>query len=328
MVRRLATTALAADSTAVESGYFRWVLASASRDSVALASARSRFAQMDAMSLINLVNNSQEMGLGWEDAQRAIAALRAGAPTSAQKEEGPSILAHVLALNRGRPGEAMRATRTMAEHDPRESLNWRVLDALYWDGDSAAGAQAARELGPYAKAPPAGTIADREVHFRDLCVEQQWRLAHGDSTATRAAIRRLQGSYHLCAAVLEAWLAAIGTRSHAALSLDRLDSLLLTGMGGEATLPANIIAARLHEAMGDSRAALAAIRRRTYGFQPWFLSTYLREEGRLAARTGDTTGAIAAYRHYLSLRSDPEPTVRPDVELVRSDLSGLVAESK
>jgi eukaryotic-like serine/threonine-protein kinase len=326
MMRRLATTALATDSTAVEAGYFRWVLASASRDSVALASARSRFAQMDAMSLINLVNNSQEMGLGWEDAQRAIAALRAGAPTSAQREEGPSILAHVLALNRGRPGEALRATRTMAEHEPRERLHWRVLDALYWGGDTAAGAEAAHELEHYADAPPARSAEERDAQYHDLCLAQQWRLARGDSAATRVAIERLRGGGlpgSVCARTLGAWLAILSKQSDAAVLVDRLDSL-----GGSSTLPLHLVLARLHEAVGDSRGALAAIRRRAYGFQPQFLSTYLREEGRLAALTGDTAGAIKSYQHYLVLRSDPEPSIKSEVERVRGELAALLAEPK
>jgi hypothetical protein len=107
-----------------------------------------------------------------------------------------------------------------------------------------------------------------------------------------------------------------------------LDSLLLTGQGDSPILPPNIIAARLREAIGDQRGALAAIRRRTSGFQPWFLSTYLREEGRLDAITGDTAGAIAAYRHYLALRSAPESTLRPAVEQVRSELAALLAEPR
>jgi hypothetical protein len=128
--------------------------------------------------------------------------------------------------------------------------------------------------------------------------------------------------------VLETWLATIGRRPDAARSLDRLDSLLLTGMGDSPTLPPNIIAARLHEALGDTRGALAAIRRHTSGFQPRFLSTYLREEGRLAALTGDTAAAITAYRHYLALRSDPEPSLRPEADQVRNELAALVAEPR
>lgn len=51
-------------------------------------------------------------------------------------------------------------------------------------------------------------------------------------------------------------------------------------------------------------------------------------QGRLAALNGDTAGAIIAYRHYLGLRSNPEPTVRPEVEQVRSELAGLIEEPK
>lgn len=217
----------------------------------------------------------------------------------------------------------------MPEHETRERLHRRVLDALFWGGDTAAGAEAARELARYADAPPARSDEDREAQWRDICVEQQWRLAHGDSASTRAAIgrRRSVAENSLCATVLEAWLATIGKRSDAALLLDRLDSLLLTGKGDSPTLPPNLIVARLREEVGDSRGALAAIRRRTYGLgPPWFRSTYLREEGRLSALTGDTVGAIAAYRNYLALRSEPEPGLKSEVERVRTELAALVAE--
>ena len=58
----------------------------------------------------------------------------------------------------------------------------------------------------------------------------------------------------------------------------------------------------------------------------WFFSAYLREQGRLAALTGDTERAIRAYSHYLKLRSDPEPEVLPEVEAVRAELARLVGE--
>jgi hypothetical protein len=54
-----------------------------------------------------------------------------------------------------------------------------------------------------------------------------------------------------------------------------------------------------------------------------FLSTYLREEGRLAALTGDSAGAVGAYRHYLTLRAHPEPALQPGVEKVRAELARL-----
>jgi hypothetical protein len=38
-------------------------------------------------------------------------------------------------------------------------------------------------------------------------------------------------------------------------------------------------------------------------------------------------GAIRAYRHYLTLRSDPETAMRPKVEEVRAELAALERES-
>jgi hypothetical protein len=63
------------------------------------------------------------------------------------------------------------------------------------------------------------------------------------------------------------------------------------------------------------------IRRRAVWSQ--YLSTQLLEEARLAASTGDRVGAIRAYRHYLALRSEAEPRLKPDVESVRRELGQL-----
>ena len=52
---------------------------------------------------------------------------------------------------------------------------------------------------------------------------------------------------------------------------------------------------------------------------------YLREEGRLAAMIGDTTGSIRAYERYLALREDPDPPWRAEWEQVQTELAELVA---
>ena len=111
--------------------------------------------------------------------------------------------------------------------------------------------------------------------------------------------------------------------------LARADTLARTFNVGE-SLGANLVVARLAEIVGDLPLALRAVRRRAgrYDMLPWYLSTFLREEGRLAALTGDTAGAIRAYRHYVALRPDPEPAVRPAVEAVRARLTGLVAGNR
>lgn len=50
-------------------------------------------------------------------------------------------------------------------------------------------------------------------------------------------------------------------------------------------------------------------------------------EGRLAAEVGDTEGAIRAYRHYLALRSDPDPTLQAQPDSVRAALAELTVAS-
>jgi len=91
----------------------------------------------------------------------------------------------------------------------------------------------------------------------------------------------------------------------------------------------NLTLARLLAQYGDTAGALAASRRRyyigwgsgIYGSTPEFL----REEGRLAALTGDRPGAIRAHTHYLALRgnSDYAPwQVRRDS--VRLELAQLL----
>jgi len=90
----------------------------------------------------------------------------------------------------------------------------------------------------------------------------------------------------------------------------------------------NLVAARLHERAGDIPGALAAVRRRLIGIS--FYPTYVRyhaEEGRLAALAGDRQGAILAYRRYLSVRTDPEPRLRPQADRVRAELNTLLQGS-
>jgi len=91
---------------------------------------------------------------------------------------------------------------------------------------------------------------------------------------------------------------------------------------------ANLEVAHLRERQGDLSAALAAVRRRPYAYHLTdYLAAHLREEGRLAAMTGDRAGAVRAYRHYLALRSDPEPALRPAVDTIRAELAKLVGSS-
>jgi hypothetical protein len=137
----------------------------------------------------------------------------------------------------------------------------------------------------------------------------------------------LSGYDQLCQATLETRLAFARRDPAAGRLLEQLDSLAIERpYGYVGMLTANLAIAELREATGDPVTALHAVRRRPYHWIVdglWGLSTYLREEGRLAALTGDTAGAILAYHHYLVLRSRPDIELVPEVNQVRAELARL-----
>ncbi len=88
--------------------------------------------------------------------------------------------------------------------------------------------------------------------------------------------------------------------------------------------PVDSVSARLYERLGVNRAALAAVRRREvfYG-RSVFLSTYLRDEARIAEKVGDTLSAADALRRYVLLRAAPEPSLARDTASARESLTRL-----
>jgi hypothetical protein len=130
----------------------------------------------------------------------------------------------------------------------------------------------------------------------------------------------------LAARLLDTQLAAKDRRPDARARLEELDSLLRTGptSGHFFERVGNIEAARLWLELGEPARALASIRRRRQGLQTYSeLPRYLRDEGRYAALAGDRRGAIRAYRQYLALRNEAEPSLQPQVETVRRALAAL-----
>lgn len=249
------------------------------------------------------------------------------------------VNAHDLALNRGRPAAALRAnaqSREVAAANTRVYLRERVRDALYWDGDRATAAAAVRELEHTAFGPTPEKPSDRFGQTVDICNVELWRVGHDDLRTLTSSIARLRHGgtaspqmatttfANACAMLLDAIGSTRAGRPDAPMALARLDSLLKTGPGGFVQDAGNLILARLREEQGDVRGALAAVRRReTFLTRPLYLSTFLREEGRLAALAGENDAAIEAYRHYVALRAAPEPPLRSEVEYVRDELGKL-----
>jgi TolB-like protein len=339
-VLRLTALGLQADTAGEQAHYLRWHQALARGEGARPAFWANQTRTRGLPRLVFLF--TQWTGIAVEDAARAVAEDMIGASGDYAAELRK--IRRQLALNGGRPAEAKSEfPATPSRSESRD----RILAALYWQGDTVGMAELARRLVTLPKVPDPDSRERRE-QYQDLCDGFQWRLSQGETEGAAEAVELLRTAHvpglsagdsagfarftNLCAALLQAL--QVGTSAHplARARLAHLDSLARTDVFevccGEAVQGANLVVARVAEFQGDLPLALRAVRRRASGFGlvPIFISTFLREEGRLSALTGDTVAAIRAYRHYLALRRDPEPALRPEVEQVRTELAALLSE--
>jgi DNA-binding SARP family transcriptional activator len=336
--RRYAAQIFARDSSS-EYAVVRWDLAYGMADSGALAAMRASFEQWSTTNLATIVALGLARGVYLDDVDRAASILRRRLPAG---EEGLIIQnLHVLELNRGQ----QRAFRELEFGRFSADLvsPGTITDALYWDGDTAAAAEAARDLSRANEKPL--TNSDPEIAVGARCLLEQWRLHKGQAMTAGNLITKLRArmasvdpetidpATPLCVEMLEALLAATERRADAGTALDRFEARVVRdgqfygrpGSVRQWVYAANLVVARLRGARSEYARAVAAARRRSYStlFEPVFLSSLLREEGRYAALAGDSAGAIRAYRHYLALRANPEPRLAGEVARVRAELDRL-----
>jgi tetratricopeptide (TPR) repeat protein len=319
--------------------FLRWRIALARGDTADLRRVRSSLRRLDHFNLRAMAQASQFDGLGITDGGRAIEVLGARATRRADRLD--LLLAqHSMAVQQGHPRVALDATTRLGalQFDSHAHLRLRVLDALYAEGDSAAAAGAARELGMHTSGGLAAGAFTFDTRLADLCVLSQWRIQGEDTAGVAIAIdalrragattRRLpavSAAPAACAELLDGSLVALMRRGDVLSRIERLDSLALTSQtSGDAIAYAPIIIARLYERLGLPHRALQAIRKRAYmSSWPRYLATAWREEGRLAQLVGDRAGAQEAYERYLAFRTSPEDEVVPQVEQVRRQLGSL-----
>jgi serine/threonine-protein kinase len=186
--------------------------------------------------------------------------------------------------------------------------------------------------------------ADRADQFTAARAVAAWQLVRGDTGGVGPLLERLRGSVpaagtgapdfeRLWLVALEALQADRAANPAAAQATARLDSMLAVADYTVNTIRFNalsLLAARLVEKYQSPKAALATVRRRAvwWNNEVPYLAAQLRETGRLAALAGEKEEAVAAYRHYLALRYDPEPEVRPEVDRVREELGKLEIEKE
>ncbi len=342
-LRRLVALGLTVDSTTRGGWYLRWHRAIALGDSARRAFWATDEIKSDDFPFDLIYRFTASSGVGMQDYPRVADSMfrlwKAGNPAQAAFHES------VHELNAGHPRKAARLLSAVNGDPSGVSLGLPIRLALYWGADTSAAILGARQLVRYA-GPSAASGEAAQNQIQSVCALATWRLARGDNRDAEAAIRRLRGTVvtglatgdsiavsqytALCAALLEASRAEALHLPNARAALELADTAARTYDVG-ASLGANLVVARIAEAQGNLPLALKAVRRRagSYDLLPtYYLSTFLHEEGRLAALSGDTAGAVRAYQHYLALRPDPEPQVKPEVEGVREELARLVGEPR
>jgi serine/threonine-protein kinase len=335
-VRRLTAFVMAADSTSDMANVLRWHMAVITGPA-ARAAYWNRAENLTQRTIMEISLFMIWTGIGLEDLK--VAGAEDHRRLQAHDPGFRSIAYYFGAMNGGRPSQAPEIG----------DLEWRwrnqLKNALWWDGDTLAAATAALRLARSAAADPAGDTAGL-AQQQDICQLGLWRLARGDRPAAESAARRLQGSRspgipaadsgvayryrELCGALLDAGVAIMAGRRDARIQIGIADSLAradLSAVSGDLN-QANLILGSQWERIGDPVRALAAVRRHggTIGSGPFFMTTFVREEARLSAATGDTARAIRCYRHYLGLRLNPEPGVQPEVNRVRQALAALTKQ--
>jgi serine/threonine-protein kinase len=336
-VLRLVRLGLSADSNGSTAGELRWHRALALGDS-ALRAYWADSADIDADAFGRIHQFITATGYGSQDWVRAT---RLASRDFEANHPGEIAGFHeVELLNGGRPRETRRVLLT--DSSSSEGLTTRLRYALFWEQDTSGTSEVARRLERRAASALRPGEAGRD-QLREICTVAIWRAGHGDFAGVPAATRRLRGAAipgvssgdsllyaqyaTLCASLLDAMRSSALRLPDARAKLAEADDASRT-YNLVRSVPANLIVARVAEAQGDFALALKAVRRRDGDFATfqWYLSTFLREEGRLAALTGDTVGAVRAYQHFLMLRSNPEPEMRGESEQVREQLAKLIQE--
>jgi len=212
-------------------------------------------------------------------------------------------------LNWGRPSEAAQWLDTLRTISPGSAVIQSVLGAIWYGGE----------------APDTSTLRANPDALALL------RFAQGDRSVgsgivktlkERAAKDTLQGFWYRWAPVFEAWV-AVEQGDPGAERLVELADSLWKGREGNANF-ASIQIARMYEKQGRPDRALRAIRRRFSPNgepEPPGLAEAYRLEGQYAAKLGDRADAIRAYRNYLQMRVDPEPSMIPQRDSVLAELA-------
>ena len=355
----------AIDSSFAPALEHQWMLYEALKDSAASSSAMKRQARVDSTGDFYVFTELMAAGSSGRPVPKAMldaiprdqlalmAIMSSGAdadfdvsPNMALADSlsaranraGTSVpyLERQFAWNTGRPS---RAVAMREEAGTPESMSDDVLAALTWDGDSVVAKRSAAGLAEWVRAHPSDSLtSDRAMA---LFHEGLWAFNRGDTATvmrTRqslAALKPPKGrSWQRNVSIvyddmLGAHLAVGRKNTDARARLVQLDSMLRDAPSLDARLRTtmNSLLADLWERIDDPARAMAANRRYDRAHE-WgrLSSTRVRRDARLLERLGRPREAIVAWRSYVALRANAEPSLQPDLAQAKANLARLEAK--
>jgi tetratricopeptide (TPR) repeat protein len=355
-VRRIVRRYLAADSASEMAHLLVWIEAAVSGDERAIRDVHARLPGMHPSALGWIGSHALLLGRDMDGGEAALAALRATVG-SEHERENYRVREWEYLGNRGRLDElrgqleaaareaegfgAIEELGISAEQRARNQGVMYVIDtSLYWGGDTTGIGEALPLMdNVYRRSPPPdGNPFTRQVVAESACLAGMGHVATDNPAAARVAVARLlallddgsglpnRSSHAVCAATVDALVAVAAGRPDARKRAELADSMLRHDPPPRPIANRmQLLLARAFDDLGDPAAGLRVIRRRTLNNPAHYLATILAEEGNLAARAGDREGAIRAYRHYLVLRTHPDPALVPEVQRIREELTELLA---
>ena len=339
VVKNLAARYLSRDSISGAATHVRWLLAHATGDTRQLNDMRSRMRSMPRTTLRWIIQSAIYHGFPSEDAVLASDAMVA-LGGSVEERRDTYLFAHDVALNQGRPLQALKTLEGLAgaSVSAHEVERLQITDALYGGGDTTAARAASAVLEEEARQPTPDSIQARAAREEDLCVLGQWYVAERRFQEAERIARQLRatddaagatweparGEDILCSALLDVAITTAAAPARVRLRLATLDSLAQSHSGGNLLAYFSLLRARAFAVSGDTTAALRAVRSRWYfAFYAPYLATHLRQESEYALSTGDTVNAIAAMKHYLEMRKSHAAEFGVEVGRVRARLESL-----
>ena len=308
-------------------------------DNARLQTYRERIPRMSWGSLVQVVLAALEGRASIDDAERAVAAMSARASTPSERDRADNA-AYTLALDRGQPtrAEAINSRNP----DPVRRLANTLSAYVFWDGNAQNAAAAATAVAELRAKPVSPDLKadERRNLLQAFFYEAEFRVSKEDIAGAQFALSAVRsvpfpedssGPSSLrarFAMLIETQLALLRQSEDTRDRLVRLDSILQEGHLDAFSSAGALMAARSWMALGEPQRALDALSRPVRGWGPFelFGSTRIRENGGLSEILGQRNGAMRSYRHFLLLRTDPEPALRADAAHVRTRLDGIIKQ--